>query len=817
VQINRREFLKFGGGVVAGAALSAAGVRFFRKLAYGEGELVLGTGEETWTTSICQLCPGGCGIKVRAIDGWPVRIEGNPFYPINRGGLCPKGLAGLQVLYDPDRLVGPVKRVGKRGAGRWERIGWDEAITMVASRLRDIRQRSTPQALAVVGGQYRGLMHTLFSRFLAAFGSPNYLRTTSSCDGAAAAVFLTQGIHEASAYDLEKTNYILSFGSNLLEGGWSPVRQMRAYGHIRQEREVRGRLVQVDSRLSITAAKADTWIPIQPGTDGALALGIAHTLISEDLYDKDFVAKHSFGFDDWQDADGTTHIGLRSLVLQEYSPGAVSRITGVPVETIIKVAREFGSTKPAIALAGRGATVYSNGLYNHLAIHCLNALVGSIDVPGGVLVQRPVPQQPQASVPQDTIAKQGVAEGRVDGGSHRMLAALPERLLSGNPYPLDTLLVYYANPLHSSPDPEKWAQAWDKIPFVVSFSPIIDETAAQADLILPDHTYLERWQDDPILPSVGYAVFGLRQPVIEPLYDTRHTGDVLIQIAHQIGGTVARAFPWPDFQTLLRQRAEDIFQAQQGYIVGSVQEEFWQRLFERGGIWAPTYRSFDEFWEQLVDKGGWWDPAYHYRQWNRVLRTPGGKFEFYMRSLQRKLRSLSQGQPGVMTAEPDLRAILGRLGSQTQDDTTFLPHYEPPRFVGSATEYPLHLNTFKPLAQTGGMTANMPFLQEILGPHVNMRWDTWIEINPQTAKQLDVADGDWVWVESPRGRIKTRAKLYAGVVPNVVNMPLGLGHTALGRWAKNLGVNPNRLLQAQAERLGGVSAWFETRVKIYKV
>jgi anaerobic selenocysteine-containing dehydrogenase len=378
--------------------------------------------------------------------------------------------------------------------------------------------------------------------------------------------------------------------------------------------------------------------------------------------------------------------------------------------------------------------------------------------------------------------------------------------------------VYYANPLYSSPDPERWARAWDKIPFVVSFSPVIDETAMHADLILPDHTYLERWQDDPILPSVGYPLFGIRRPVVKPLYDTQHSGDVLMQIARKIGGTVADAFPWPDFHTLLRQSVEGIYQAQRGDIVGSVQEEFWYRLFQRGGIWVPSYRTFEEFWQQLIDKGGWWEPDYPYREWNRVLRTPSGTFEFYMQNLRQELHTLAQrrmGDNGTAAAQ-ELRLVLDRLGITAQDDRVFLPHYEPPRFIGDAAEYPFHLNTFMPMAQSGSLTANVPFLQEILGPQVNMRWDAWLEINPRTAERLGVADNDWVWVESPLGKIKTRAKHYVGAMPNVVNMPLGLGHTALGRWAKDVGVSPNRLLQYHADHLGGLSAWFSTRVKISK-
>ncbi|RMF88627.1 MAG: hypothetical protein D6736_09965 [Nitrospinota bacterium] len=822
--MKRRDFLKLAGGVVAGAVLSQPALRFLETLSQGGGERVL-AGPESWVVSSCQQCTGGCGIRVRKIAGWPVRIEGNPLHPINRGGLCPKGLGGLQVLYDPDRIVGPLQRKGKRGEGQWQRISWEEALSQVASKLQALREQNKPHTLLVIGGQYRGLMSGLLQQFVQAFGSPNYVSTASGCEGTPLIHYLMQGVREQMVYDLENTNYFLSFGCSFLEAWWSPVRQLYAYGHMRQGRPVRGKIVQVDPRLSVTAIKANEWIPIRPGTDAALALGIAHVLIKEGLYNQEFVEEHTFGFEDWTDERGEKHQGFKNLVLQEYSPGTVSRITGVPVETIIRLGREFGETSPAVAAGERGSTLYSNGVYTRMAIHALNALVGSIDVPGGVLVPREVPLTPFPPVKLDAVARKGLNMPRLDeAGTTRfplatsVIQALPENIQQGKPYKPEVALLYYANPCFSRVQPDLFRQALDQIPFIVSFSPFLDETTMFADLVLPDHTYLERWQDDPVSPSLGYPVFGLRQPVIEPLYDTRHTGDVILELARRLGGTVAKSLPWKDFQEVLRFGVEGIYKAQRGYIAGNPSEEFWYRLFEKGGIWAPSYRSFEEFWEQLQEKGGWWDPVYQYRDWNRVFRTPSGRFEFYSRTLAQELDRLAQqkAESGQVSLEEARDQLLASWKITTRGDLVFLPHYEPPRFIGEEKEYPLHLVTYKPMAQAGSRSANQPYLQDILGPHLYTRWDSWIELNPETARELGIEDGEEVWMESPLGKIRVRAHLYPGAMPGVVNMPYGLGHTAYGRWAKGRGANPNKILGKEYCAIGGLPAFFSTRVKLSK-
>ncbi|MFQ5826858.1 MAG: molybdopterin dinucleotide binding domain-containing protein, partial [Dehalococcoidia bacterium] len=329
-------------------------------------------------------------------------------------------------------------------------------------------------------------------------------------------------------------------------------------------------------------------------------------------------------------------------------------------------------------------------------------------------------------------------------------------------------------------------EAWAKVPFIVSFSPFMDDSSQQVDLILPDSTYLERWQDDIPLTSSGFPILGLRQPVVEPLYDTANTGDVIIRIAKDLGGTVADSFPWNSFQEMLQERIKGLYRVGWGSIVAS---------------------SWPEFWDQLVERGGWWDTSPPSRR--GPLATPSGKFEFSSQTLRKRLEDIAQGPQG-------LEGTLSRLKIEARGDRAFLPHYEPPRPVAEEREFPFFLNTYKTMTCAQGRGANQPWLMEIYGLQVMRSWDSWVEINPETAHELGIADGDQVWVESPLGKIRVSAKLYPGAMPQVVNMPIGLGHRAYGRWARDRGANPNRIIANEYEHLGGLAAWSSTRVRIYK-
>ena len=485
----------------------------------------------------------------------------------------------------------------------------------------------------------------------------------------------------------------------------------------------------------------------------------------------------------------------------------MAEITGIPEETIVRVAREFATTRPAVAAGERGSSMQSNGIFSRMAIHALNALVGSIDAPGGVIVQRGPHFTDWPKLEPDEVAKAGLAMPRVDhAGTARFPLAgkvyqhMPEIFAGEGPYPVKALFLYYTNPLFSTPDVGRFYRAIEKVPFIVDFTPFMSETAEHADLILPDHTYLERWQDDVIYPSLGYPVVGLRQPVVKPLYDTMNTGDALLRIARRMGGPVAAAFPWKDMEEVLRFR--------------------FRRLWEEGegNIQAPT---FEEFWKRLSEAGVWLKKGYPFGEWEKVLKTPSKRFEFYSLALKKKLDELAEKEVEkakaagkATTPAAELEGILKGLRLAARGDRLYLPHYEPIRHVGDPKQYPLLLNTYKLITHAEGRGANAPWMLERLGVHVKQRWESWAELHPDTARELGVHDGDWVWIESPLGKIRTRAKLYPGSRPDVVNMPFTLGHRAYGRYARGRGANPNWILANEYDYLGGTAAFFSTRVRV---
>ncbi len=774
-QLTRRAFLKLAAATAAAGGLYKLGMIRLDSLAAPEAALP-GPVADRRLLGTCHLCAGGCGLSGRIVDGRLIKLDGNPFHPNNQGKLCPKGQAGQQVLYDPDRLKGPMRRV----EGGWQQVSWDEALSEIADALRGLRASGHPERLAFLHDGKRGPTSDLIARFCRAFGTPNDLHAPRhSADGTGLAHWVSQGWNDHAAYDWENTDYFLCFGGAFLEA-WQPLtRQLRAYARMRRGRPGRrARIVQIEPRASVTATKADEWIPIRPGTEGALALGIAHVIIREGLYDADFVAEHVFGFDDWSDQAGQQHMGFRSLVLRDYSPGQVAQITGVPAETIRRLAREFAAARPAAVAAG-DVGGYTNSLYSQWAIHALNALVGSIDAPGGVLRQVEPPLAPWPEVVPDEIAARGLAQPRVDGagGPGAPLAEhAPHRRTEEPeaPWPVDVLFLYHSNPLYDDPPGVGWAERLANTRLVVSFSPYLDETSALADLLLPDCTYLEKWFLEPLEPSLGYPAVGLGRPLVEPLYDTRNTGDVLIQLARALGDPIAAAFPWPHFVAALEERVKGLYQSGRG---------------------LPTAESWEAFWAEFQSRAVWYDPQYEFGQWERVLATPSGRFEL---------------------ASPQLKARLEAVGLRVTDQD-LLPHFVPPAFEGEEAAYPFTLRTFKPITYAERWNGNIPWLQEIYGLHVQERWDSWVELNPETAHELGIRDGERVRVESVAGSIELRARLWPGTPPDVVSIPLGHGRAAGGRWSEGFGANPNALLAALADPLSGELATQSTRVRIVKL
>ena len=815
--ITRREFLEVTGAGVCACLLFGLKECVVESSAGGVFPIL----EEKYVPSVCLQCPAGCGILVRVVNGHAVKIEGNPLYPSNRGGTCPKGQIGLQILYDPDRIKGPMKQTGKRGdPNGFRQISWDEAIEILADKLRELRNRGEAHTIVVMTGRNRGQMGPIIGRFCQALGTPNNVAHSSICeDGSPMAHWVAQGWKSYAAYDWDNCEYAICFGGNFLEA-WRPTAGLlRVWGVMRRGHlGKRTKFVQVEPRFSVTATKADEWLPVNPGTDAALVLGLAYVIISENLYDKKFIEEHCFGFEDWKDEEGY-HIGFKNYVLKNWDVKKASKICGISEETIQRIAREFASKAPhCIAAGARGTSMQANGIFTRYVIHALNALVGSLDSVGGILRQIDPPLTPLPDVVKDEVAKKGLSMPRVDyAGTTRYPIAgkvyqdIPDRVIEGKPYPVNVLLTYYTNPMFSSPDNNRWLKAIEKIPFIATFSPFMDETTAHADLVLPDHTYLERWHDDVIYPSLGYPVVGIRQPVMKPLYDTRNTLDVILQVAKEIGGSVAESFPWKAAVDLLKFRYKGIFESKM-----------------EGNFTAAT---FEEWWDKFCKYGVWHGKSYPYahenpEQWKRVLVHPEkekagkepGKFYFYSLHLKHKLEHIveEEAKKKGTKFEEEFETMLKNLKIEARGDELYIPHYEPNRFVGDSSEFPFVLITYKTITHAEGRGANVPMAQERFGIQTRERWTAYAQMNPETAERLGLKEDDEIWIESPIGKIKTKLKLLPHH-PDVIVMPFELGHSQYGRWAKGRGVNPNEITAKEYDNLGGLQAWYSTRVKVYKV
>jgi anaerobic selenocysteine-containing dehydrogenase len=736
MKVDRRSFLAFVIGGAAGTALTPLPWKLMDDTAIWSQNWpwtpVPERGEISYVTSTCTLCPGGCGISVKKAGERVIKIGGLQGHPVNDGSLCILGAAGAQLLYGPTRIQTPIKKVN----GRWQKISWEEAIKELAVKLKELRAKGSAHKVACVAGSDRGTVAELLNRFLTVYGSPNFFRTPSIWDSYELALYLTQGTRSLIGFDIENADFVLSFGSGLIEGWGSPGYMFRAKAMLRKNG---GRMDQVEPRLSKTAAKSDHWIAINPGTEGALAFGLAHVIIKDKLYNQKFV-------------DGyTTGLSARyQRIIDGFPPEIVSKMTGISSGTIVALAKDFARARKPLAICGQGQGHQSGNLQEFLAVHTLNALVGNINQPGGV---RAVPEPDYIDWPElemDGVASEGMQQPRVDGaGSYRypnaryLLHRLPQVVNASDASPLEVLFVAGANPGYSLPDTEAVKKAFEKIPFVVSFSSYMDETTELADMVLPNHVFLERYEDIPAAVGFPKPIIGLVQPAIEPLYNTRYTGDVVIQLAKALGHTIGAAFPWDDYVTCLEE-------------------------------------TLGDKWDTLVEEGYWADAEFSGTDWADAFETDSAKFEF------------------------------------SNNEINMLAGYSPLKLEGDEILYPLVLMPYDTMRLASGYVGSPPFLIKALEDTILQGKDVLVELNPETAKQLGLAEGRAVNLTTLKGSARVKVHLSNGIMPGLIALPRGLGHTAYDRFLAGRGVNYNQLSSAIEDPASGHNAAWGMRAKLSK-
>ncbi|MBI5376240.1 MAG: molybdopterin-dependent oxidoreductase [Candidatus Schekmanbacteria bacterium] len=768
--IKRRSFLKASG---AASATALGGCQKIKNVNKGIHEFLnrfeevpVPHGIETWKTTTCNLCSSSCGIRARTIDGRLVSIEGNSAHPVNRGGICPRGVNGLHILYNPNRLSGPMKKTGSGDSSKWERISWDDAMKAVTGNLKSLRTQS-PQSLMFLHGKPSTSLEVSFAdRFMQAYGSPNYICYMDGHDyydsSMLDAIYLMQGINAAPSYDIGNSNFVLSFNTDIFESHENLMQSLKAYGQAHSERPSgRCRFVHVGPRLSASASTADKWIPVRPGTEGVLALGVAHVIIREDLYDYNFVNINCSGFEDRTDESGKTERGFKSVVMSEYAPSDVSNMTGVKVEEIIRLARDFASSRPALAVGNRTQTRIQ------LAVHSLNALLGSINTKGGILFP-----------PDIVLKKEGEKSSSIYGENNTDFLS---KIISSPESPVKALFIKNANPIYSSLESALWRKALDKIPFKVSFSGIMDETSSLCDMILPDCTYLEKWNGSAVATSEGYQVFSISRPVVEPVVECKASEDVLLNIASGLSPEVAINFHWKSFSDYVELAIEGLFEAGRGSRLGEEFEGTWVRLLEKAGWRIPSEGGLDEFKKTIIDAGGWWDPIYYYGELSRVILKPTGKFE-----LMPAIKSMTN------YSFPEL----------TETDETREQYFA------------LHVS--KPASLAALTNPNSPWMLDNITSVLTDRWNTWIEINEEIAKKLGFKRGDEVIVESDKGKIRAEVTPTKSIHPEFVSIPAGMGHVIPGEWSNGIGSNAADIMSAVRDPVTGIFLADKTKVKIYK-
>lgn len=664
--------------------------------------------------SICGICPGGCGVNVKLVDGKVEKISPIKGHPVDV--VCIRGLHSKEIIYSKDRLQYPLLRVGKKGEGKFERITWDDAIERIVDAFRKTKSEFGPQAvMSYFGrGSFDSNIVDVFgapeptskgvSGFLYPFGSPNGTGVSSLCSVSynLLAAIPTIGTSMHKTYpDFDGSDLVLIWGANPPTD--SPPDKVKK---ILAAKKRGARVVVIDHLRSQMAKKADQWIGIRPGTDGALALGLIHVIVEEDLYDKAFVKNWTLGFKPLCD------------YARQFSPEKVEQITRVPRQTIIELARSIALAKGASLLMYTGLEYSNCGVQSIRAALCLWAVSGHLDVPGGLVFRPPNPAKfPRVHLdPPEDVKPVGADKYPFfcDMLKSAQFMEAPRAILHGEPYPVKSLLVFGASLLTSLPDPDLWKKCFKKLDFMVVYDRFMTADALFADIVLPATTNYEN-QGYQRYPG-GYCQ--LRQRAIEPIGEARSGYRFLADLADGLG--YGDLFP-----------ATDELRLKFAFEAGPVSLEA-LKAHPEGVSYDAGRQRYRKYEKGLLRKDG-----------NTGFDTPSGKIE------------LKSG-------------ILERYGYNG------LPEYTEPKEgpLGSPeihAEYPLVFNSGARLQSAfRSQHLNIPGL-------LKMQPKPLVMIHPEDAAARGIRNMDRVWVETPRGRVGFWARVTDDVMTGQVEVNVGGG------------------------------------------
>jgi thiosulfate reductase / polysulfide reductase chain A len=819
--------------------------------ANGKGRIPNDYSKATIIKSVCLNCSTVCGIQGYVIDGKLVKVGGNPEDPNNGKSLCAKGQSGPTINDYPERLLYPMKRVGKRGEGLWQRISWDEAYDQIAPRIRKAMDEGKPEEVAIQIGRSR--IAEEMNRFLGAIGSPSLFNHRALCSSnKRAANYACLGETDWETGDFERAKYILNFGANFYEAHQGAIHTAKRI--IRGRYDNNAKLVTLDVRLSNTAGRSDEWLCPNPGSDGAVALAMGNAIIAAGKHDAKWL-------DTW------SNVPAKQLEewIAPYTPEWGEKISGISAATIRRVALEFAAAAPAsIAFTNRGSGAHYNGFNADRAVVMLNAIVGSIGKVGGYCYGEEPTRVPPRVFPQPAPQPPRVtAKSLIEDPPEWPLANKWQRMKVGQivyqgiKEGSGKIQVYFS---YTVATPQTWPEGRSLtvsvlrdeklIPFHVCSDIVYSEQAHYADLILPDASYMERWGFDTRNNMELRDYVTMRQPIVQPPGECVSFVDSMIQIAKRINPKTASYFPFKDHEEWMKMRCTAL--------TARVGEDGFEYM-KKHGVWQDTTKPkyYDLYnWEltenQLkdtrVDDRG-----------NVLKKAADGKESIIgIMADGRPRRGFATSSRKFSIYHKDVEDAARDVGF-TEDGGKGMPTYFGVPSIDKMKDDMLHLVTFKWNVHTQGRTQSQKYLSEIV--HHNPMW-----INTATAKKYGIQSGDKIEITTYRphghqmkngGEVVGTAQITAfvteGIHPRVLAVSNTLGNLFHGRaatakkgprqkipaWADNLdtedqdlvddvwwdernggtgaGYNVNAILPIQPAPLVGMQGWYDTVCTIKKV
>ena len=874
--ISRRDLIRLT-GMSAGLAVVGNLLPLpFRRLGVAEAAEVADYSRGTWVPSCCNMCGGQCGIRAFVQDGRVRKIEPHPTNPNNianvstnydaaiaageHSRLCCKGNSGIKSLYDPDRLRTPLRRIGPRGSGLFEPMSWDDAIAETASKLRSIRARYGARSL-VWFGEDHSFTHPQ-QDFCDAYGSPNYSNHSNLCDTSRKSHFLASMGVDRPLADMENADLLLVFGWNfLLALKWI---HLSAIFTRAKNRPTPLEFIYVDPVFNTTASKADQWVPIKPGTDGALALALCKILVDQNKYDATWNANYTLGlgeFIKYLNGDGTYDSVAKTATW-------ASGITGIPAADITALGTKLGdafvANKKICIDTWSGPGHHTNATQGGRAIDALNLLLGAVEKPGTLLFpNRASPSRRSTStfgwpakdgwrpdgrddvtITQATTSNRTLVDANgvtypagttIPAGTrfHRKYAQshgsgiyvemrevmVNQRDFLGIPYPVKAAAFVFQNFMMSTPNVERSMEAMNQMEFIFCIDTHLSETAMWADIVFPGSNYLER--NDYNANWVTFYSLGLRQQVVPSWINGRTETQLLLDLgaAMNFGGFKTAPENTTDIAYLEEEWVRFIAPANVGNKQTFAQLKasgVWIETGSRGGTQYDKYKRTQTFDATMTNT-----PLTVGAQTVYVVKNSSGAaigigtptlavgqtFEVGFATESRRAQYWWPLMDAHWKASPTRRPG----GQVVSGDPRYhpLPFYVDPVDLPT-TQYPLYFISWKEVEHTHSRTHNNVYLNEL-------KPETRLYINPADATPLGLEEGDGCWVESPYGQIRAKAHVTKRIMAGCVGFFRGQGHWALGKVAKGKGSHDGWLLPGRAEIHSGQAVHKEVGCRVYKV